>query len=385
MEHCRHGGPANSELESEGLKSASQLGAWPAPMDRLDGCSTLQEIQGALTQTVKCITQYIIFSLARTDPGSVRYFGALAVDAWINNIDQRLVQMFLLRALVMDHLQREGPAHVILQLELCDSVSSARRGGPSLLKQVKDILQREDTKTYLEYCTRGACRCIALAESLSEEKESRLHPNDDSAKARKRQREIEKLPPILKPASKFRSIKKKAATHLQAGRLEESTKLYKRALKILEDAIEPLQRNGAKSKWIQKLREETGRIESNLFLIFLRRKHPEEARLHADKSVSHSPAWSKPHSRRAVALYNLNLFEEAEAAIFRAIERCETEISQGASTTKILREYQDIQTRVEINLTTAQQENGSPPRGQLLKLQCSESDRVGSLTCLVDV
>jgi hypothetical protein len=38
--------------------------------------------------------------------------------------------------------------------------------------------------------------------------------------------------------------------------------------------------------------------------------------LHADKAVSHSPAWSKPHSRRAVALETTaNLFEEAEAAI----------------------------------------------------------------------
>jgi hypothetical protein len=81
--------------------------------------------------------------------------------------------MFLLGALVMDHLQRQGPAHVILQLEYCDSVSSVRRGGPSLLKHVKDILQREDRKTCLKYCTRGAtCRCIALAQSMSEEKES---------------------------------------------------------------------------------------------------------------------------------------------------------------------------------------------------------------------
>jgi hypothetical protein len=81
IENCRHGGPANSELESEWLKSSSQLGAWTVPMDRLDGCSTLKENQGALAQTVKFVTEYVIFSPARTDPGSVRYFGALAVDA----------------------------------------------------------------------------------------------------------------------------------------------------------------------------------------------------------------------------------------------------------------------------------------------------------------
>jgi hypothetical protein len=85
---------------------------------------------------------------------------------------------------------------------------------------------------------------------------------------------------------------------------------------------------------------------------------------------------------------DLNIFEKAEAAMFRAIEKRGTEASKGASTTQTLQgKYvpEDIPTRIEISLTTAPQENRIPLRGQLLEIQCGESDRVGSLTCLVDV
>jgi len=106
---------------------------------------------------------------------------------------------------------------------------------------------------------------------------------------------------------------------LKAGRLEESTDLYQEAFELLENSVQDITVN-KRHDWICKLEDEAGKVQSNLSLIFLRRKEPEKALLHADKACSFKPKWSKPHCRRALALEVLGRLEEAEAAIERTIE-----------------------------------------------------------------
>jgi hypothetical protein len=107
-------------------------------------------------------------------------------------------------------LQIEGPTALLTE---------ARTGRPTaLITDIEGILKQDSKsiKTALEH--RGAaCRCVDLAEWLNLEREVLLNPNHQYAKARRRQREIEQLLPLLKPDSYFLIFKKKAASHLGAG------------------------------------------------------------------------------------------------------------------------------------------------------------------------
>jgi tetratricopeptide (TPR) repeat protein len=219
-----------------------------------------------------------------------------------------------------------------------------------------------------------------MAERLNLDREVLLNPYDEDAKARRRQREIEQLPPLLKPNSAFLILKKKAKSHLGAGRFKKSIELYEQALEMIKKEIINNYETADK-EWTIKMGEESGKIESNLSFLFLKQKMPDKACLHADRGIADFPSWSKLHCRSALALEALLRFEEAEIAIEKALESCETEISLGEGSTKERTDYQKIQQRIEAGLKDREQATGQLEQSvRTSEIQPNETN-VGSLSC----
>jgi tetratricopeptide (TPR) repeat protein len=373
MADCRHGGPPPEDEQTLWFQSTMAFVQSTFPLDQLNAHSTTQGIQDAVLRTVEAILQDRGLNTMRSNPGSVLYLGALAVDAWIAN-DMPWIQKFLIKRTLLEKLQTEGLTAIL---------TDARAGRPTALTaEMEGVLKQQESsiKRALEHRGGRACHCLTLATQLNLEREVLLNPNDEDAKARRRQREIEQLPSLLKPNSKFCNTKKKAASHLGAGRLKQSIELYEQALEMIQKELK-IKVETADIEWNRKMGDESGKIESNLSFLFLQQNMPDKACLHADRGIANFPRWSKPHCRRALALEALMCFEEADAAIDRALEICEREISEGEASAKERTEYQKIQHRIEAGLKDQEQVTSEVAQTvRTSEIQPNETN-VGSLSC----
>eukprot|EP00579_Thalassiosira_antarctica_P025568 CAMPEP_0202023022 /NCGR_PEP_ID=MMETSP0905-20130828/50904_1 /ASSEMBLY_ACC=CAM_ASM_000554 /TAXON_ID=420261 /ORGANISM="Thalassiosira antarctica, Strain CCMP982" /LENGTH=785 /DNA_ID=CAMNT_0048585307 /DNA_START=386 /DNA_END=2743 /DNA_ORIENTATION=- len=311
------------------------------------------EIRMALVITINTlIGSRSGFQHALGEIGSRKYFASLAVDAWFNE-DFLCVRKFLIKSIILCHLQNAGAQNILAELSQLDGHNQQSRH--SLLERVKGVVRchEQGLKTVLESCTGGACLCIGLAQTLNEEKEILLNPSADreATATGKKQREVEQLPPILKPSSKYWIVKEKAAECLQKGKLDESSKLYLHAKTMLaqhKDLKAPMHQ----VEWLYMVGREIGKIASNLSMICLRRNLNQKALEYADEAVLACPGWSKSFCRRALALKSLGRPEEAQLAIFNAIKKFQGEMSRGedGATERQLKEYQKIQKDIEVEL-----------------------------------
>lgn len=336
---CRHGGPTAEEEGTPYFQAAMRfcMNEW-TPLDRLNQTSSLEEVGTAIQQTVRLVTTDPILNQMRASPGTARYFGAIAVDAWFNN-DMPYVKKFMTKGLFLDRLLLDGPESLLGE--------ELRSSEPvTLAQQIQRILLEQDIRSFLQHLTRGSCPCIALAESLNELDET------EAAKAARKQREIEQLPPVLKPESKFWKLKRKAAAQLKANRLEQSIELYKQALALIEKQLEENLDVHRRHEWVKGLADEAGRVESNISMCYAKMRQFEKALFHADEAVGHFPAWSKPHCRRAIALEGLARLEDADAAVCKALEVWEQEalVDDSSTIRNAKNEFIEIQRRVEAAL-----------------------------------
>lgn len=206
--------------------------------------------------------------------------------------------------------------------------------------------------------SRGACKCIGLAEAIAEDQAALLFdPNDPEALARKKKRDIESLPIFLQPNPQVATLKRKAAKLMQRNQLQESKSLYQQVLQIvthkLKEFLSNLQGDNhdpEEKVFIRRASEEVGRIESNLSLIAFKQQQYDEALSHAESAAAHHPSWSKPYSRKAMACEALGQLLQADMAIFKAMEKCEGEIEDGASKPHTRDEYQEIANRIAAKL-----------------------------------
>lgn len=312
------------------------------PLDSLDQSSSLEVIGKAIQQTVRLVISDAFLNQMRAYPGSARYFGALAVDAWSEN-DMTYVKKFLIKALFADYLILQGPEALLIE--------AFRAERPSLPLRLQQVLRDQEIKTQLRLLTRGSCSCIDFSVALNEAN------GNEAAKAARKQREIEQLPPVLKPESKFWKLKKKAASRLQANRLEESIVLYKQAQDLIFKELQGISDAEYRPESIKELSNENGRVASNLSMIYSKMLQYDMALLHANKAVAHFPSWSKSHCRRAVALEGLGRLEDADASVCKALELWDAEFlvsDDGHILRKAKDEYKQIEHRIEEALESQQ-------------------------------
>ena len=268
------------------------------------------EIQMAIVMTINDIVNSGQFSSALAEIGSRKFFASLAVDAWFNE-DFVYVRRFLAKSIIFDSIQRYGASRTLSEI-------SERR---SVFERIKGVLQSHNAglKGILEYCTDGSCTCISFSQIINEEKELFLNPNADreAIAARRKQREDEKLPPILQSNSEYWTVKKKAAAFLKKGEMGKSSKLYLQAKCLLEEHKD-MNAPSHQKEWLLKIAEEVGKVASNLSLICLRKNMKRKALQYADEAVLACPGWSKAYCRRAAALQSLGRLDEAQVAIFNA-------------------------------------------------------------------
>ena len=314
--NCLHGGPPASEVGTPWFLECIRLTHWngnPAPTDPFLAPGSEHDdraIRTALIETVRLVgDKQRGFPLALANPGSSRCFAAMAVDAWAEE-DFRHVRMLLIKALVVYHLQKADTSAVLRGLR-----------GPqtrhSLLERVKGVVQCHDwgLMGYLELMNAGACSCIGLARTLNDKREALLNPDADerAVAERRKRREAERLPPVLKPGAEYWGVKEEAASRLQRGELERSYRLYAKARGLLERQ-EDLEAPLHQLEWLKEVAKEKGKLASNLSMISLRRGLGREALEYAQEAVGSRPNWSKSHCRRAQALQSLGRLEDARLA-----------------------------------------------------------------------
>lgn len=101
-------------------------------------------------------------------------------------------------------------------------------------------------------------------------------------------------------------------------------------------------------EWSAKIGEERGKVASNLSLVCSTCNQQEKALEYAKEAVTSCPDWSKLYCCRALALESLGQCEDAQVAIFKAINKCEREILRGGCFTRQLEEYRTIQETIEV-------------------------------------
>jgi len=194
-------------------------------------------------------------------------------------------------------------------------------------------------KSILEQCTNRSCSCIALAQTLNDERELLSSSNDDRATidARRKQREDDRLPSVLKASSEYWVLKKRAAKALRKRELDHSTNLYLEAITTLEQHMKPMHQYAHEWEWAIKIGKEQGKIASNLSMIYLMRDRKEDAFRYAEQAVKRYPDWSKSYCRLALSLKSLGKFQEARVAIINAIERGQRDNSKAKGQRKSLK------------------------------------------------
>jgi len=109
VRNCRHGSP---EAEDQGRPffqaAVAFMGNENTPLDRMDGSATLGQIKEAIQQTATLVTNDGVLNEVRASLGSMRFFAAVAVDAWFND-DIPQVKRFAIKALFLEHLLLKGP------------------------------------------------------------------------------------------------------------------------------------------------------------------------------------------------------------------------------------------------------------------------------------
>ena len=279
--------------------------------------------------------------------GSRKFFASLAVDAWFNE-DYLYTRKFLIKSLILQHLQGNGVDNVMRDL------SEGKDGMNSLFNMVKGVLtcQEGGLRSYLELCTEGSCQCIYMSQLINDHKDSEVNQI---------QRKEDRLPPILKASSELWTFKKKAVRYLKENKLVESKQMYLKAEALLEQHRKKNFPLHEKEMQFQ-IGEEVGRVASNLSMICLRINEKEEALEHANKAVTTHPSWGKGHSRRALALMALERYDEAHVAIFNAIKRCEKLVYVGDELVKQrqeIQEFKKIQADIEDKLGDAHEQQFS--------------------------
>jgi len=88
-------------------------------------------------------------------------------------------------------------------------------------------------------------------------------------------------------------------------------------------------------------------------MIYMKLGDPDQALIYAEAAAGHFPGWSKPHSRRAVALEALGRLEQAESAIYKAIEEVDNEIDCDPKALNVKTEYLQIQQGIQHQLALA--------------------------------
>ena len=340
IDECQHGGPPVRDEDQEAMPTWLIAGTQflQARTPRLEdlmsdfdsSTTTHQQIGEALEEMRQIILQNPVLHFTRPSPKCLRFFGALAVDAYRNQ-DMPFVKTFLLKAYIPEYLQQEGPEATPL-----DSPGQERHKD-TLIRDARAILNEQELCHYLTRSTRNACQCPTLATLLHRQYETKV------AKAERLRREAEQLPAILKESSPVFRLKQKAATHLKGARYQESLAVYRQAITLLEKELnEAVLRITAR-----KVSEEVGRIYCNMSLLSMKLKQTDNALNYSESAVTHFPNWSKPHSRRALALEAMGHLDLAEDAICKAIDEVEHEADDHAASEKMKAEYLQIQQRIQ--------------------------------------
>ena len=385
IKNCRHGGPLSTEQNTPWFSQCNQLAMCdPVPIDvHISSIGDDDDtIRSNLMATVRIVEG---FRLCLSHVESRKYFASLAVDAWFNE-DYSYTRKFLIKSLILYHLQGNGVTKVMREL------SEGKGGRNSLFSMVKGVLtcQEGGLKSYLELCTEGSCKCIQLAQIINDERESIFGTaSDRDAEAHRVQRLDERLPTILKASSELWTIKKKAAQYLKENKLKESKRMYLKAEVMLEQHRK--QEYPIHEKEMQfQIGEEVGKVASNLSMICLKCDEKEEALKYANKAVTTHPAWGKGHSRRALALMALERYDEAHVAIFNAIKRCEKLVLLGDELVKQrqeIKEYKKIQADIQDKLGDAREQQFSMEDNPLYKpLSKPQSDGIdtGSMLSMIN-
>ena len=387
IRNCRHGGPLREEEDTQWFRECTQLLAtWdPCPIDKYvtSRSGNDDDIIKELVKTTRIISERFKLSIAHV--GSRRFLAAIAVDAWFNE-DYLYVRKFLLKSIILQHLQHHGAMRVLKDLE--DRNINDKN---SMFQLIKGVLECHDQglKSYLEYCTEGRCKCIILSQTINDEREALLgtssNTNRDETKAKRTSREEERLPPVLKAKSKYWSIKEKAAQYLKRKDFIQSKRLYLKARAVLES-----HRSYDVSKhevdMQLKIAEESGKVASNLSMLCLKIGEKTEALEYANEAANSCPMWPKAHSRRALALVTLKRYDDAQVAIFNAIKKCEKKCVVGEDLSKKqqeLKEYNKIKNDIDAKLGGAHQRQ-SPFDGNILYKQLDfklgrEDEEAGTL------
>lgn len=351
MRNCLHGGPSQDEQGMPWFQEANALVAWePTALDifmalgRRGGDDAMKT---ALIATINFIAnRQGGFPLCLSNIGSTKYLASLAVDAWINE-DYVYVRKFLIKSIILNHLQHAGVDRSIRELH-DENVSGERN---SLFQRIKGVASCPDPglKSILGFSVGNSCLCIELSQAINDEKESLLNPNNNDSKARK-QREEDRLPPVLQSSSKYWIIKKRAVDCLKKKNTNDAIKLYLEARAMLEQHRD-LRAPKHEYEHINMIGDEMGKLSSNLSMIYLMSGSKQKALECAKESVASCPGWSKSHCRLALALKALGRLKEARVAIFNAIKICQRE-ALTKDTEKQLGEYQNIQNEIQTELDT---------------------------------
>lgn len=351
MRHCRHGGPEEVEQREPWFVSGTLFLQTSTPsLQGLGGNSTAGEIWTALQETEQTLLRNSIFEDARTSTKCPRLFASLAVDAYINQ-DMKSVQNFLIKALLIDFLQNQIPIGGSLS-------SSGQKQKEQFVQCVQSILQGRDIEERLMDETKNSCHCVTMAKTMHEEMEDR------STHEERLKREAEHLPPILKNGSQLFKLKQKAASHLKCRRNKQSLDLYKQAEKLLDKVIEQEQKRGSPAlPNVRKFSEEKARISCNISLLYMNLNDPNQALVNAEAGAASFPGWTKPHSRRAIALEELERLEEAESAIYKAIDEIERDVGIELGAEKLKSEYLGIQERIRRKLATREEASNNENDG----------------------
>jgi hypothetical protein len=80
---------------------------------------------------------------------------------------------------------------------------------------------------------------------------------------------------------------------------------------------------------------------------------PKQAVAHAEDAACDYPSWSKPHCRRALALEALQRYNQAECAIYKAIDSVDCELAEDPGAGKVKMEYLNIQQRIQEHLSSS--------------------------------
>ena len=116
----------------------TQLATWdPCPID-IHVIRNDDDIIEKLVTTTRIISDR--FKLSTANIGSRRFFAAIAVDAWFNE-DYPYVRKFLLKSIILQHLQHQGAMRMRVLKDLEDGNTHYKN---SLFQLVKGVLECQD-------------------------------------------------------------------------------------------------------------------------------------------------------------------------------------------------------------------------------------------------